>query len=72
MNIYKGLLFLEGFRVLPEHVDDVTVAAASTAKRPLHRPQRRVPAVRSGWRRAAYAVAAFAGVVPVDPRGGCG
>ena len=23
MNIYKGLLFLEGFRVLPEHVDDL-------------------------------------------------
>jgi hypothetical protein len=69
MNIYKGLLFLEGFRVLPEHVDDVADPAAPVAER----PESRAPVARSGWRRAAYAVAAFAGVVPaVNPQGRCG
>jgi len=70
MNIYKGLMFLDGFRVLPEDADDVVVAAASAATRPSRRPQDRAP-VRSGWRRAAHALAAFAGVVPVAPRVGC-
>ena len=69
MNIYKGLLFLEGFRVLPEHVDDVPVPATPIAGR----AESVAPVARSGWRRAAYAVAAFAGVVPaVNPHGGCG
>lgn len=71
MNIYKGLLFLDGFRVLPEHVEDVAIPAASAAERSSRRAESRAPAARSGWRRAAYAIAAFAGVVPVNPHRGC-
>lgn len=74
MNIYKGLLFLDGFRVAPEHADDIATPAAPTPA-PAARPStpRRAPAAVPHGRRVLRAIAAFAGVLPVDHHpGGCG
>jgi len=72
MNIYKGLLFLDGFRVAPEDADDRPTAAAAETKGAT-RPVVPARAVAPRWRRTLRGVAAFAGVLPVDPHpGGCG
>ena len=67
MNIYKGLMFLEGFRVLPEHADDVVAPVVPPVVQPASSPApRRAPAAASGWRGRLRGIAAVAGVMPVD------
>ncbi|MGQ4660741.1 hypothetical protein [Lysobacter sp. F6437] len=73
MNIYKGLMFLDGFRVLPEDADDAATAAVPSAptSRPAPSPAPRRAAAGSGWQRRLRAIAAAAGVMPADTRPGC-
>ena len=73
MNIYKGLLFLDGFRIAPEDADDRPTAAASATAHPV-RPSEsaRARSTAPRWRRTLRGIAAFAGVLPVEPHpGGC-
>ena len=70
MNIYKGLMFLDGFRVLPEDAEDVASPAVPSTSRPAPSPAPR-RAAASGWQRRLRAIAAVAGVMPADPRPGC-
>ncbi|GAB2628711.1 hypothetical protein [Novilysobacter erysipheiresistens] len=73
MNIYKGLLFLDGFRVAPEDADDRPTAAAPAPTPATRRSMPTRAAAAPRWRRTLRGVAAFAGVLPADPHpGGCG
>jgi len=75
MSIYKDLLFLDGFRVPAEYVEDVdTAKLASTPKLPTTpRPERRATAAAPRWRRMLRGVAAAAGVAtPGASLGRCG
>ena len=75
MSIYKGLLFLDGFRVPAEYVEDVDasvprtpVAKAASATRSGQRPS-----VAPRWRRMLRGLAGAAGVAaPGGALGRCG
>ncbi|MGH8083733.1 MAG: hypothetical protein ACREPV_00460 [Lysobacter sp.] len=70
MNIYKGLLFLDGFRVAAEDADDLPTSAAPATARPSAAGRARTAAPL--WQRTLRGIAAFAGVLPVDRHpGGC-
>lgn len=70
MSIYKGLLFLDGFRIPAEYVDDAKPAVHAVG------PSRKAPRKRTvagPLRRTLHAWAAAAGVVaPTGPVGRCG
>lgn len=71
MNIYKGLLFLDGFRISPEDADDLKAPARATT--PARAASRRAVPAGPRWRRALRGVAAFAGLLPAHGgTGGCG
>jgi len=73
MNIYKGLLFLDGFRIAPEDADDrPTAAAPATVYVPRQSASAHARSAAPRWRRTLRGIAAFAGVLPVEPHpGGC-
>lgn len=70
MSIYKGLLFLDGFRIPAEYVEDAANARPAATQPAMPRTERPAATAAPGWRRAVRNVATFAGVVP--PASRCG
>ena len=77
MSIYKDLLFLDGFRVPAEYVEDVATAprkppSAQIPAAPSPEPRATVGAATPRWRRALRGVAAAAEVAAPGSPGHCG
>ena len=73
MSIYKDLLFLDGFRVPAEYVEDVDAARRVSAPEPAAAPRSERRATAPRWRRMLRGVAAAAGVAtPGASWGRCG
>ena len=75
MSIYKGLLFLDGFRVPAEYVEDVaSVPPAPVAKRPgVALSGQRTSVAAPRWRRMLRGLASAAGVAAAGGElGRCG